>query len=53
VSDGTITMEAAEGKAHDVETMRQLVTTPRFQAASNDFFGMGSMSAAPSMGGMR
>jgi twitching motility protein PilT len=51
VSDGTITMEAAEGKAHDVETMRQLVTKPRFQA-SNDFFGMGSMGTSTSSMGV-
>ena len=50
VSDGTITMEAAEGKAHDVETMRQLVTAPRIQQASNDFFSMSSMG---SMGAVR
>ena len=46
VSDGTITQEAAEGKAHDVETVRQLITKPRFQVAANDFFsvptGMGA-----------
>jgi twitching motility protein PilT len=39
VSDGTITMEEAEGKAHDVETVRQLATTPKFGAA-NDFYSM-------------
>ncbi|MFD1721183.1 type IV pilus twitching motility protein PilT [Amnibacterium endophyticum] len=42
-SDGTITQEAAEGKAHDVETVRQLITKPRFAGASNDFFSMSSM----------
>jgi twitching motility protein PilT len=39
VSEGTITMDEAEGKAHDLETVRQLATTPKFGAA-NDFYSM-------------
>ncbi|WP_297344686.1 type IV pilus twitching motility protein PilT [Amnibacterium sp.] len=39
VSDGTITMEEAESKAHDVETVRQLATTPKFGGAK-DFYSM-------------
>jgi twitching motility protein PilT len=39
VSDGTITMEEAESKAHDLETVRQLVSKPKFGAA-DQFFSM-------------
>ncbi len=64
VSDGTITLEAAEGKAHDVETVRQLITrTPvrataveHGQAGLTGFGGasMGGFGAVPSgMGGGR
>ena len=37
VSDGTITMEEAESKAHDLETVRQLVSKPKFGAADQFF----------------
>jgi twitching motility protein PilT len=41
VSDGTITIEAAEGKAHDIETMQQLIQRPRVAPTTSSF---GSMS---------
>ena len=37
VSDGTITMEAAESKAHDIETVHQLITKPQIRATATDY----------------
>jgi len=51
-SAGVITQEAAEMKAHDVESMRQLITKPRF-AQSDAFFAMPTMGVPASMGGGR
>ena len=37
-SEGTITVEAAESKAHDVETMRQLMSRPHVQSSPADSY---------------
>ncbi len=54
VSDGTISLEAAEGKAHDVETMRQLINRPRVQAsATADSFSGLRAGMGAGIGAMR
>ena len=48
VSDGLITMEAAESKAHDIETVQQLVTRPQIRGTNTDYTAPGAPSG---MGG--
>lgn len=53
VSDGTITLEAAEGKAHDVETVRQLITRAPMRATATEHGGQAGLTGfgGSSMGG--